>query len=311
MRLEAALAIVLTLATPPPAAQPPSFRSATDAVRVDVAVTRGGRAVTGLSSSDFELRDSGVPQTVEVLSLEDASVNLVLAIDTSLSVQGETLQRLKEAAHAAVATLRSRDSVVLLTFSHLLQRYSSSSSDRSILDRAIDSAVADGATALDDAAFVAMASAANASDRRTLVLLFTDGFDTASWLRPVAVIDQARRSDLVVDAVMPATSPAMTGDGPALPGARKRQFLDEPLLFRGEFPPTLVDEPVRIRSDRTESEPPRAFVRIVSSFRERYILTLLTEMWRQTAGIRLTFVSGTCEQTFVLGVAIPDDSVGL
>lgn len=37
-----------------------TFRAGTDAVQVDVLVTRGDRPVAGLTAADFELRDNGV-----------------------------------------------------------------------------------------------------------------------------------------------------------------------------------------------------------------------------------------------------------
>ena len=44
----------------------PVFRAGVDAVYVDVFVTRGGHPVAGLRAEEFELRDNGVKQTVEL-----------------------------------------------------------------------------------------------------------------------------------------------------------------------------------------------------------------------------------------------------
>ena len=48
-------------------AQGPTFRSRTDLVTVDVAVTQRGAPVVGLQIGDFELTDNGVAQRVELL----------------------------------------------------------------------------------------------------------------------------------------------------------------------------------------------------------------------------------------------------
>jgi Ca-activated chloride channel homolog len=265
---------LMTVAT----AQQPAFKSGVDAVRVDVGVTRGGRAVTGLTTANFELRDSGVPQQIAALSVEDAPLDLVFVLDTSFSVRGAALQHLKEAAHAAVASLRASDRAALLTFSHLLERHVPLSGDSDAIDRAIDRLDADGATALNDAAFAAIALPSDA-ERRKLVVLFTDGFDTASWLSPLAVIERAHRSDVVVDAVLldqPVLGSPQRGlrDGSALPGQRRRWFLEEPQLFRQEFVWALADETggdvvIANRSGDLSG----AFVRIISAFRTRYVLS--------------------------------------
>jgi VWFA-related protein len=58
-------------AAPPPAApQQPTFRSRVDSVVVDVNVTdRRGNPVTDLTTADFEVRESGKPQTIETFQL--------------------------------------------------------------------------------------------------------------------------------------------------------------------------------------------------------------------------------------------------
>ena len=78
------------------------FRIGVDAVRVDVLVTDGNRPVGGLTAGDFELRDSGVPQRIEAVDLGGVPLSVMLALDTSVSVWGQPLQNLKEAASAVV-----------------------------------------------------------------------------------------------------------------------------------------------------------------------------------------------------------------
>src|SRR5687768_13977095 len=78
------------------------FRSGTDAVRVDVLARRGHEPIIGLTAADFELRDSGVVQEIRAVSTEEVPVTLLLALDTSKSVQGSVLDNLKAAARSAV-----------------------------------------------------------------------------------------------------------------------------------------------------------------------------------------------------------------
>lgn len=62
------------------------------------------------------------------------------------------------------------------------------------------SAFAPGATALRDAVYLGLAGASD-NQSRALLLEFSDGFDTASFLSSEAIIESARRSNAVVHVV--------------------------------------------------------------------------------------------------------------
>ena len=101
------LAATLMLALTQTSAQ--RFRSGVDVVTVDALVTQNGRALTGLAANDFELRDNGVVQEIDGVSVDDAPVSMLLALDTSNSVQGPTLDHLKRAAIGAIDALTPAD----------------------------------------------------------------------------------------------------------------------------------------------------------------------------------------------------------
>ena len=259
--------------------QQPAFRSGIDAVRIDVQVLRDGRPVPNLTAADFELRDDGVPQHIEVISLEQQPVDVLFAFDTSESMKGDPLSKLKDAARAAIGVLAPDDRAALLTFSHKLVLRSGWTRDRGAIAGAIESSVADGATALQDTAFAACALRERARGRM-LVLVFSDGMDTISWLPALRVLDQARRSDLVFDAVsLPPAHPVPPGVAvgpvpPQLPDAvLKRWFLDDPVLFRQQFLHVLADETGGDVIVAPTSNLRDTFVRIVSLFKSRYVLS--------------------------------------
>jgi VWFA-related protein len=115
----------------------------------------------------------------------------------------------------------------------------------------------DGSTALFDASAVALALTAGSS-RRALVLLFTDGVDTLSWLPERTMIDAARASDAVLYAVaLPErprqAQPLMGDEGPL----RRLAEATGGRLLR-------ANEPAQLR-DR--------FSEILSEMRARYVLT--------------------------------------
>ena len=274
-----AITVAVSVALAIAGQQRPAFRSGVDAVRIDVQVIRDGRPVTGLTTADFELRDSNVKQQIEVVSLEQQPIDVLFAFDTSESMTGEPLATLKEAAHAAVGTLAKDDRTALLTFSHALSRRSGWTDDRARITGAIDSAVANGATSLQDAVLAACTLRESARGRM-LVLLFSDGMDTISWLDPLRSLDQARRTDAVFDGVSmppPHVSPPGVTPGPAprpLPDAvTTRWFLEEPVLFRQEFLRVLAQETGGDMITATSPTLRDTFVRIVTLFKTRYVLS--------------------------------------
>src|SRR5262245_16642344 len=97
--------VLLTLAIPPTQ----SFSSRTLGVRVDVLVTERGKPVPGLTAADFELRDNGVSQTIEVAESSDVPVNAVLALDVSDSTAGRRLADLTAASRRLLDGLTPRD----------------------------------------------------------------------------------------------------------------------------------------------------------------------------------------------------------
>ena len=194
MILRAALAAVLAtwLATAGLAWQgQPSFRSSVEAVEVDVAVTRGGKTVAGLTADNFIVTDNGVVQNVTAALLSAQPLRLTMVLDVSRSVSGSRLQSLIAAGRALVQALRPDDQAALITFSHRVTSAAAMGRDRSALTSALTMLSGDGATALRDAAYLGLSTASD--DRsRALMLLFSDGSDTASFLTGEAVVDAAK-----------------------------------------------------------------------------------------------------------------------
>jgi len=251
------------------------FRGGVDAVRVDVLVTDGNRPIGGLTAEDFELMDSGVRQRIEAVDVGGVPLSVSLVLDTSVSVWGEPLQHLKEAAAAVIGLLTPNDRAVVLTFAGSLQLRTGWTSDRAQLQAAISAARAAGATSLHDAAYAGLTLR---DDRpgRALVLIFSDGEDTASWLPGQAVIDVARRNDAVVYSVGlrhgEVTRPGyrvdfLSGVQPKIPNVSEVTLM-EPFLSG------LAEETGGKYIDAKQSDRLReTFVTIVTEFRSRYLLT--------------------------------------
>ena len=177
-----------------------TFRSGVEVVELDVSVMRGGAPVAGLTARDFALTDNGVAQDVGSVTLEQLPLSVTLVLDTSQSVAGDRLRHLAQAGEGLVAALRKDDRAALITFSHMVDLRVPMTGDFQSIRTALDTMTGSGATSLRDA--VQLALQLQPRDRsRPLMLLFTDGHDTASWLTEDAVVDSARRSGVVIHAV--------------------------------------------------------------------------------------------------------------
>jgi VWFA-related protein len=184
---------------PPPQPQP-FFSSSVEVVAIDVSVVRGNQPVQGLTSHDFALTDNGVAQQVESVTIDRLPLNVTLILDSSLSLIGDRLTHLVQAGGALTSSLRPDDRAALITFSHHVALTVPMTTDRQAIRSALTRLEASGSTALRDA--VHFAIQLDPRDRaRSLLLVFTDGHDTASWLTEEAVLDTVRRSGAVIHAV--------------------------------------------------------------------------------------------------------------
>jgi len=181
-------------------AQEPRFSSSIEAVRLDVLVTLDGRPVRDLGPEEFEVRDNGVLQKVDLVSFEEIPLNVVMALDTSASVEGARLGHLRDAVAALVGGLRPDDRAGLVTFSHVVAEACHPTGDFAEVRAAIDRARASGDTYLNDGAYAGLVLA-ESGERRPLLVVFSDGLDTSSWLTPDEVLEAAKRVDTVAYAV--------------------------------------------------------------------------------------------------------------
>lgn len=178
-------------------AQQSIFRSRIEVVRVDVLVTQNGRPLSGLTAADFEVLDNGVRQHVDLASFEQIQLNVVLALDMSASLQGLRLGHLQTAGKRVLDGLKPGDRAALVAFSHVVAPTQGLTEDLDRVRAALDQARGEGLTSLIDASHAGMLLGESDAGR-SLLIVFSDGVDTSSWLAPEAVLETARRGDVVV-----------------------------------------------------------------------------------------------------------------
>ena len=244
--MKAALAGAVVIAT-----LQPNFSARREVVRVDVLVTEKGQPTKGLGAEDFEILDNGVAQRVDLVSFEQIPLNVVLAFDTSGSVSGERLDHLRAAGESVLGGLTRNDQAALITFSHIVALHAPLTADLRKVRGALNFAPSGGDTALVDGVYTSM-MVGESDAGRSLIIVFSDGLDTASWLSADAVLDTAKRSDVVVYGVAIG---------------RRVRFLRDLSAFTGG---TVFD----VDSTRNLSA---AFDRILQEFRHRYLVSYSPE----------------------------------
>jgi VWFA-related protein len=250
-RAAASCALALLVWWFPAAAQ--KFSSRTLGVRVDVLVTDGGKPVGGLTAPDFELRDNGVVQRIEVIDAHDVPINAVLALDTSASITGHRQADLISAGEALLDGLKPVDRAGLITFSHAVRPKIPLTSDVGAVRAELRAIEPYGQTAVMDGVYVALASTLDQSGR-FLIVVCTDGTDTSSWLQPSEVLDASKRANAVVYAVTAAD---------AKRSAALKQLTD-----------ATGGQMLQVKSS---GELRSAFQRILNEFRSRYVLAYSPE----------------------------------
>lgn len=241
--------VSLLLAGAAGAIQAPMFRSRVDGVRVDVLVTSRGKPVAGLGSDDFEVRDNGVLQAITVTPRADLPVRVILAVDTSRSVRGSRLAAIREAARALLTELTTGDEAQLITFAESAIERVPLTTQHYKIQQALGDVSIGGETALFDAVLAALLVGERDASR-SLVVVFSDGQDTASFVAPNVLLETARGANVVVYGVWSGGGghPTALADVVDMSGGR------------------LID------ANRSE-DIAATFAAILREFRQRYLIT--------------------------------------
>jgi VWFA-related protein len=183
--------------------------------RLNASVTdRNGRALGGLSESDFTVVENGEERRVRDVSPSTAPFNLVLVLDVSGSVE-ERLDFIRKAALAFLNTVGPQDRVAITSFRDDVQVISDFTTDRAQLARSIKSIQAGGATSLyDTLAYTLVETLRPLRGERTAIVVLSDGDDNRSFIPFSEILEAVVESGAIVyplyipSGLIPASSAA-------------------------------------------------------------------------------------------------------
>jgi Ca-activated chloride channel family protein len=191
-----ALAASLVLLSLAAAAQP--IRVTTQSVPLYVTVIDAEkRLVPGLTQDDFEIYDNGKLQTITTFANEASPVTVIVMLDTSGSMT-LALDLVKDGAEQFIMRMLPIDKGMVGAFNDKIEFHPDSFTDnRDQLARALKELDFGYPTRLYDAIDQSIEQL-SAAEGRKVVLVFTDGADTASKVGSGDVLERARAQEVMV-----------------------------------------------------------------------------------------------------------------
>jgi Ca-activated chloride channel homolog len=180
--------------------QEPTFRSSTRIVPVVTTVfDMQGRLVPMLERDEFTILDNGKPQDITFFQNDVQPFTVVVMMDYSASMTAN-LDRLAAAAEQFILRMLPQDKGQVGAFSDKIQFSGTFTNDRDDLIFALKDLQFGNPTRLYDAINESLAMLRGVEGRK-VVLVFTDGDDTASRVGMGDVLDRARDEEAMIYAI--------------------------------------------------------------------------------------------------------------
>jgi VWFA-related protein len=182
-------------------------------VLVDATVkAKDGQIMSNLKKDDFEVREDGVAQKLDVFSRDELPLNVALVLDLSDSLE-PFLGPLRDAATVALAALKPEDQVALFTFATEAQLRLPLTKDKNKIADQIATFIARGATNINDGIFVSAEYLLKSppNGRRVIILISDDVGTDAGGQGTADIVTEAIAADAVLyNLKVPGDNPAGT-----------------------------------------------------------------------------------------------------
>jgi Ca-activated chloride channel family protein len=205
-------ALLVPLALPAQDEPTTTFRMDVKLVNLFVNVTdKTGAIVGGLTKDDFQVFEDGRPEKISVFERQsELPLNLTLAIDTSGSTAKDLDLEQSASRRFIHALLRQQDQMSLIEFATEVRQLVPFTNKVSQLDHGLNALRVGDATALYDAIYLGSGSLAKKEGRKVLVLV-SDGGDTAKSTTYDEALEQALRSEVMIYSIIDVPIAASAG----------------------------------------------------------------------------------------------------
>jgi Ca-activated chloride channel family protein len=174
--------------------------------------TKTGDIMSNLKKDDFQVREDGAVQKLEVFSRDELPLSVALVLDLSDSI-GPFLGPLRDAATTALAALKPDDQVALFTFSTEAELRVPFTKDKSKIADQISTFRAGGATNINDGIFGAAQYLLKTppNGRRVIILISDDVGTDAGGQGTRDIVTESIAADTVLyNLKIPGYNPAST-----------------------------------------------------------------------------------------------------
>jgi len=181
-------------------------------VNVFVNVTdKSGSIVGGLTRDDFQIKEDGRPQAIAVFERQsEMPLKLTLAIDTSGSTFKDRALEQDAAKRFVHALMRPQDQMSVLEFATFVTERTRFTNKVSLIDRGLDQLRGGDATALYDAIYLGCRGL-GVFDGRKVIVVVSDGGDTAKNTTYAEALEQALRNEVMIYSLIDVPIEASAG----------------------------------------------------------------------------------------------------
>jgi Ca-activated chloride channel family protein len=202
------------------ASRPGQFSSRVNLVEVYASVIGAQGPVAGLTRDNFIVEEDGEKQTIAAFAVGDVPLSVAIGIDRSFSMSEERLKQAIAGARHFVGSLRPEDRVMVVAIGSEVETVAPLLADRAEVLASLTRLDRWGTTPLYDATIAAIDAVQIARGRRALILL-SDGDDRGSRATASALVEYARRKDVLVYPVaLGRTRPAVFAELATVTGGR-------------------------------------------------------------------------------------------
>ncbi len=255
---------------PPP---PPVKEAVNDPVELSanlVTVTvvvrdQSGKLVTDLDPKDFVVYEDGKAQDIDqIYRQQELPLKLMFLFDSSLSIRNRLDFERQAAGKFFSLVLRPGDQAGLIAFSTDWTVIQPLTTSAPTLVDSLKRIEAQGITSL-YSAMIGSSKILSKVDGRRVMLLLSDGYDTAQQLPLAKAVDAAQRADSVVYAISPFGRGDVTNQAAKIGEGALLQLTDQTGGSVFFIPPTYDEREEGVALDN-------AYQRIIDELRAQYVL---------------------------------------